>query len=115
MCLSLFKIILSQYIKIFYANLCKFSNLLACVLLTTCQPFLGLMLFPNISATDTLRDNEAKTRLLTLLVVASKLTQQDGGEKRTEKRFRCDKHDRAITRMLVVMFTKHYSGLVLGN
>ena len=69
-CLCLFKIILSQYIKIFYANLCKFSNLLACVLLTTSQPFLGLMLFPNVSATDILGENEAKTRLLTLLVVA---------------------------------------------
>lgn len=69
-CLYLFKIILLQYIKIFYATLCKFSNLLACVLLTTSQPFLGLMLFPNISATDILRDNEAKTRMLTLLVVA---------------------------------------------
>lgn len=69
-CLYLFKIILSQYIKIFHANLCKFSDLLACVLLTTSQPFLGLMLFPNISATDILRDNEAKTRMLTLLVVA---------------------------------------------
>lgn len=66
----LFKIILSQYIKIFYANLCKFSNLLACVLLTTSQPFLGLMLFPNVSATVILRDNEAKTCMLTLLVVA---------------------------------------------
>lgn len=69
-CLYLFKIILLKYIKIFYATLCKFSNLLACVLLTTSQPFLGLMLFPNISATDILRDNEAKTRMLTLLVVA---------------------------------------------
>lgn len=69
-CLYLFKIILLQYIKIFYATLCKFSNLLACVLLTTSQPFLGLKLFPNISATDILRDNEAKTRMLTLLVVA---------------------------------------------
>ena len=69
-CLYLFKIILLQYIKIFYATLCKFSNLLACVLLTTSQPFLGLMLFPNISATDILRDNETKTRMLTLLVVA---------------------------------------------
>lgn len=69
-CLYLFKIILLQYIEIFYATLCKFSNLLACVLLTTSQPFLGLMLFPNISATDILRDNEAKTRMLTLLVVA---------------------------------------------
>ena len=69
-CLYLFKIILLQYIKIFYATLCKFSNLLACVLLTTSQPFLGLMLFPNISATDILRDNEAKTRMLTLLLVA---------------------------------------------
>ena len=69
-CLYLFKIILSQYIKIFYANLCKFSNFLACVLLTTSQPFLGLMLFLNVSATDILRDNEAKTRMLTLLVVA---------------------------------------------
>ena len=65
-CLYLFKIILLQYIKIFYATLCKFSNnLLACVLLTTSQPFLGLMLFSNISATDILRDNEAKTRMLT--------------------------------------------------
>lgn len=69
-CLYLFKIILSQYIKVFHATLCKFSNLLPCVLLTTSQPFLGLMLFPNISATDILRDNEAKTRILTLLVVA---------------------------------------------
>ena len=69
-CLYLFKIILLQYIEIFYATLCKFSNLLACVLLTTSQPFLGLMLFPNISATDILRDNEAKTRMLTLIVVA---------------------------------------------
>lgn len=69
-CLYLFKIILLQYIKIFYATLCKFSDLLACVLLTTSQPFLGLMLFPNISATDILRDNEAKIRMLTLLVVA---------------------------------------------
>ena len=68
-CLYLFKIILSQYIKILYANLCKFSNSLACVLLTTSQPFLGLMLFLNVSATDILRDNEAKTRILTLLVV----------------------------------------------
>ena len=42
----------------------------ACVLLTTSQPFLGLMLFLNVSATDILRDNEAKTRILTLLVVA---------------------------------------------
>lgn len=48
----------------------NFQILLACVLLTTSQPFLGLMLFPNISATDILRDNEAKTRMLTLLVVA---------------------------------------------
>ena len=69
-CLYLFKIILSQYIKISYANLCKFSNLLACVLLTTSQPFLGLMLSPNVSATDILRGNEAKTRMFTLLVVA---------------------------------------------
>lgn len=68
--LYLFKIILSQYINIVFANLCKFSNLLACVLLTTSQPFLGLMLFPNVFATDILRDNEAKTRMLTLLVVA---------------------------------------------
>ena len=57
-------------IKISYANLCKFSNLLACVLLTTSQPFLGLMLSPNVSATDILRGNEAKTRMFTLLVVA---------------------------------------------
>ena len=60
-CLHLFKIILLQYIKIFHATLCKFSDLLACVLLTTSQPFLGLMLFPNISATDILR-GVCKTR-----------------------------------------------------
>ena len=68
-CVYLFKIILSRYIKIFHATLCKFLDLLACVLLTTSQPFLGLLLLPNFSATDILRDNEAKTRMLTLLVV----------------------------------------------
>lgn len=69
-CLYLFKIISSQYTKIFYANLCKLSNFLASALLSTSQPFLGLMLLPRVSATDILRDIEAKTPMLTLFAVA---------------------------------------------